>query len=183
MVFRPVSVLSVFSKIFETVIKNHLVLYLGNIFSPFLSAYRENYCTQHVLIRLVEEWKEHLDNNEVVGAVLMDLSKAFDCIPHNLLIAKLSAYGFDRTALKYIHSYFQKRQQFVIINNIYSGFEEIISEVPRGSTVGPILFNASLNDFFYDIENASVHNFADDNTLSCFATTAKDLINVLKEES
>ena len=183
MVFRPVSVLSVFSKIFEAVIKNHLVLYLGNIFSPFLSAYRENYCTQHVLIRLVEEWKEHLDNNEVVGAVLMDLSKAFDCIPHNLLIAKLSAYGFDRTALKYIHSYFLKRQQFVIINNIYSGFEEIISEVPRGSTVGPILFNASLNDFFYDIENASVHNFADDNTLSCFAKTAKDLINVLKEES
>ena len=103
-----------------------------------------------MLIRLVEEWKEHLDNNEVVGGILMDLSKAFDCIPHNLLIAKLSAYGFDRTALKYIRSYFKKRQQFVIINNIYSGFEEIISEVPQGSTVGPILFNASLNDFFYD---------------------------------
>ena len=86
--FRPVSVLSVFSKIFEAVIKNQLALYLENIFSPFLSAYRENYNTQHVLIRLVEEWKKHLDNNEVVGGVLMDISKAFDCIPHDLLIAK-----------------------------------------------------------------------------------------------
>ena len=86
--FRPVSVLSVFSKIFEAVIKNQLALYLENIFSPFLSAYRENYNTQHVLIRLVEEWKKHLDNNEVVGGVLMDISKAFDCIPLDLLIAK-----------------------------------------------------------------------------------------------
>ena len=181
--FRPVSVLSVFSKIFEAVIKNQLALYLENIFSPFLSAYRENYSTQHVLIRLVEEWKKHLDNNEVVGGVLMDLSKAFDCIPHDLLIAKLSAYGVDKIALKYIYSYLKKRQQCVRINNIYSSFEEIISGVPQGSIVGPILFNAFLNDFFYDIENASVHNFADDNTLSCFAKTVKDLINVLKEES
>ena len=69
------------------------------------------------------------------------------------------------------------------INNTYSGFEEIISGVPQGSIVGRILFNAFLNDFFYDIENASVHNFVDDNTLSCFAKTVKDLINVLKQES
>ena len=148
--FRTVRVLSVFSKIFEAVIKNQLVLYLENIFSPFLSAYRENYSTQHVLIRLVEEWKKHLDNNEVVGGVLIDLSKAFDCIPHDLLIAKLSAYGFDKTALKYIYSYLKKRQQCVRINNIYNGFEEIISGVPQSSIVGLILFNALLNDF-YDI--------------------------------
>ena len=111
--FRPVSVLSVFSKIFDAVIENQLALYLENIFSPFLSAYRGNYSTQHVLIRLVEEWKKHLDNNEAVGGVLMNLSKAFDCIPHDLLISKFSAYGFDKTALKYIYSYLKKRQQCV----------------------------------------------------------------------
>ena len=135
-----------------------------------------------MLIRLVEEWKRHLDNNEVVGGVLMYLSKAFDCIPHDFLIAKLSAYGFDKTALKYIYSYLKKRQQCVRINNVYSGFEEIISGVLQGSIAGPILYNAFFNDFFHDIENASVHNFAD-NTLSCFTKTVKDLINVLKEVS
>ena len=112
----------------------------------------------------------------------MYLSKAFDCIPHDLLIAKLSAYGFDKTALKYIYSYLKKRQQCVRINNVYSGFEEIISGVLQGSIAGPILYNAFFNDFFHDIENASVHNFAD-NTLSCFTKTVKDLINVLKEVS
>ena len=98
----------------------------------------------------------------------MDLCKAFDCIPHNLLIAKLSACGVDKIALKYIYSYLKKRQKYVRINNIYSGFEEIISGVPQGTIVGPILFNAFLNDFFYDIGNASVHNFADYNTLTFF---------------
>ena len=66
---------------------------------------------------------------------------------------------------------------------MYSGFKEIISGVPQGSIVGPILFNAFLNDFFHDIENSSVHNFADNNTLSCFAKTVKDLINEVKEKS
>ena len=108
----------VFSILFKAVIKNQLVLYLENIFSSFLSAYRENYSTQHVLIRLVEEWKKHLDNDEVVVGVLMDLSKAFDCIPNDLLIAKLSAYGFDKTALKYIYSYLKKRKPCVRTNNI-----------------------------------------------------------------
>ena len=136
-----------------------------------------------MLIRLVEEWKKHLNNNEIVGGVLMDLSKAFDSIPHNLLIAKLSAYEVDKIALKYIYSYLKKRQQCVRIINIYSSLKKKITGVPQGSIVGPIFFNAFLNDFFYNIENASVHNFADDNALSCSAKTVKDLINVVKEES
>ena len=142
--FRPVSVLSVFSKIFEAVIKNQLALYLENIFSPFLSAYRENYSTQHVLIRLVEEWKKHLDNNEVVGSVLMGVSKAFDCIPQDLLIAKLSANESDKAAVKYTYSYLKNRQQCVRINNIYSVFEEKNSRALQCSTVGRNLFNAFL---------------------------------------
>ena len=167
--------------------KNQLALYLENIFLPFLSAYRENYSTQNVLIRLVEEWKKYLDNNEVVGeeweGVLMDLSNAFDCIINDLLIAKLSASGFDKTALKYIYSYLKKRKQCATESDIHSGFEEIISGVFQGSIVGPILIKAFLNYFFYDIENASVYNFGDDNTLSCFVKTVKGLINILKEES
>ena len=120
---------------------------------------------------------------KLLGVFFINLSKAFVCIPHNLLIVKLSTYEFDKTALKYIYSYLNKRQQRVRINNVQSGFEEIISGVPQGSIVKPILFNAFLNDLFYDIENASIHNFADDNTLSSFTKTVKDLINALKEET
>ena len=65
-------------------------------FSPYISAYRKNHSTQHVLARLIEEWRQGIDQNKYVGAIMMDLSKAFDCIPHDLLIAKLDAYGFDR---------------------------------------------------------------------------------------
>ena len=70
---------------------------------PFISAYIERYSTQHVLIRLIEEWRKYLDGDYIVGGVLMDLCKAFDCVSHDLLIAKLDSYGLDRNLLKYIN--------------------------------------------------------------------------------
>ena len=151
--------------------------------SPFISAYRKNYNTQHVLLRLLEEWREHLDNNKIVGGILMDLSKAFDCVPHDLLLAKLAAYGIDDSLILYIHSYLLNRKQCVCINNTLSEFNKVISGVPQGSIVGPILFNCFFNDFYYFIENAKVHNFADDNTLTTFAQNVRNLISVLESES
>ena len=103
--FRPVNILNTFSKIYEKFIKDQLLLRLDRYLSPFISAYQKGHITQHVLTRLVEEWRERLDNNYIVGAILMDLSKAFDCISHDLIIAKLAAYGIDDTALKLIFSY------------------------------------------------------------------------------
>ena len=125
--------LGAFSKIYEKIIKNQLSSVLKNLLSPFVSAYRECYSAQHVLIRLIEEWKENLDNNHVVGGVLMDLSKAFDCIPHDLLIAKLQAYGFQESVIMFIYSYLSNRKQCVRINNTSSSFKDIVSGVPQGS--------------------------------------------------
>ena len=98
---------------------------------PFISAYRKNYNTQHVLLRLLEEWREHLDNNKTVGGILMDLSKGFDCVPHDLLLAKLAAYGIDDNLMLHIYSYLLKRKQCVCINNTLSGFNKVISSVPQ----------------------------------------------------
>ena len=71
---------------------------------------------QNVLLRLIEQWREYLDNNKLVGAVLMDLSKAFDCLRHDLLVAKLAAYGFDQNTLKLFHSYLKDRKQVVKVS-------------------------------------------------------------------
>ena len=75
---------------------------MKNLFSPFISAYRESYNTQHVLITLIEECRKNLYNNYFIGADLMDISKAFDCISHDLVIATLAANGFDKNMICYI---------------------------------------------------------------------------------
>ena len=115
--------------------------------------------------------------------MLTDLSKAFDCIAHDLLIAKLAAYGFSDTALRYIYSYLSNRKQCVRIKNTYSSYQKIISGVPQGSILGPIFFNLSINDLFFFVSNVSLHNFADDNTLSAFAEKILELIDILQSGS
>ncbi len=144
----------------------------------------QSFWAQHVLIRLLEDWKKKLDNNYIVGAVLMALSKAFDCISQDLLIAKLNAYGFDENALILIYSYLTRREQSVRINNTYSSFQTILSGVPRGSVLGPILFNVYINDLFLFIRQETLYNYADDNTHArFFSRTLTYLVRVLEEET
>ena len=181
--YRPVSILNTFSKIYEKVIKNQLVSYFDKYLSPFISAYRKSYSTQQVLIRLLEEWRERPDENFIVGALLINLSKVFHCIPHDVIIAKLAAYGNETETLRLIYSYLKSRKQCAKINNTYSDYDEIISGVPQGFILRPILFNLSINDLFFFIEIASMHNFSDDNTLSAWGETLSKLIGTLESES
>ena len=124
---------------------------MNNPFPPFIFAYRETYNTQHVHIRLIEEYRKNLDNNYFIGAVLTDFSKAFNCVSHDHVIAKLAATEFNKNMICYIYSYLKSRKQCVTVNNIKSTFGEIISGVPQGSIAGPILFNIFFNDFLYFI--------------------------------
>ena len=98
----------------------------------------------------------------------MDLSKDFDCVPHDIIIAKLAAYGFEIDALQYILSYLTEREQATRINGINIIFQTLLSCVHQGSILGPITFNIFINDLFLFIVNSSIHNYADDNTISCF---------------
>ena len=93
-----------------------------------------------MILRLIEDWKEKLDKGFSAGAVLVNLTKAFDCIPHDLQISKLNAYGFDRKSLVFFYSYLKRRKQCVNLNNIQSTFKTL-SGVPQGSILGPWLFN------------------------------------------
>ena len=159
----------------------HLVTFLESQFPLILGTYKESYNMQHALIRLSEELRRNLEKNFLVGDVFINLSKAFDCILRDLLIAKLAANGFKGTALKYIYSYRKNRRQCVRLNNTYSDFKVTISGFCQGSIVGLILFNAFLNDCFlgfFCIKQAPMHKFADENKLSSFAKTFIGLISI-----
>ena len=106
--------------------------------SELMSAYRSGYNANHVLIRLIENWRHALHNNLFTCAVLMKLSKAFDCILHDLLIAKLNAYGLDFDTKTFLHNYLKHRKQSVKINNLSSFFRTILSVVTQGSILSPI---------------------------------------------
>ena len=107
------------------------------------------------------------------GAVLINLSKAFDTINHDLPIAKFHAYGFDKSTLKLLFSYLHNRWHRTKINQNFSSCDKLLQKVPQGSVLGPLLFNIYLNDLFYLTESTGFCNFANDTTF--FACECKQL--------
>ena len=105
------------------------------------------------MLATVEKWEKVVDDEGVFGALLTDLSKVFDCIPHDLIIAKLEANGFHKDALKLIHDYLSKRKQMFEVNDAYSLWKDIFYGVPQDFILSTLLFNIHLFDLFYFLKD------------------------------
>ena len=176
--YRPISLLPPMSKVFEKLISKQLIKFMENKLSKYLCGFRKGYSTQYALLDLLHSWRGTLYKSGKVGAILMDLSKAFDCMSHELILAKLAAYGLGYHSLKFIHSYLTDRKMRVRIGTEFSEWLCIFFGVPQGSVLGPLLFNIFINDLFFVNLESKICNFADDNTLYACCNSFD---NVLKQ--
>ena len=180
--FRPVSILTGISKLYESVVNDQLLEHFSRLFNDLIGAYRKCYSCQSLLVKCIDNWKNALDKQQHIGALFMDLSKAFDCLPHGLIIAKLHAYGLELPACKLLFSYLHGRKQRVKISNSKSSWAVLTKGVPQGSILGPLLFNIFMNDLFLFIEKCRLYNYADDNSLDSSSENLADVLYNLRHD-
>ena len=162
------------SNIFEKNMYEDINKFMNDKLSPYLCGFRKGYNTQYCLMVMLEKWKKALDKKR-----LLDLSKAFDCLHHDLLIAKLEAYEFGHSSLILIYNYLSGRKQRTKVNNVYSEWNELETGIPQGSILCPLIFNIYINDIFYFVNEDTVANFADDNTPYTIQNNIETLLNNL----
>ena len=181
------SILPLLSKVYEKVIYNQLSHYSDSFLNNILCDFRKAHSTQHALLKLLQSWQQVLDNGGSIDTILMDLSKVYDCIPLNLLIAKLECCGADKASLRLLLAYLTRRKQQTKIGSSFCSWFDIDTGVSQGSILGPLLSNIFINDIFLSIKKSQVCNFADNNTVFCggknldlvFSSLNSDLSNVM----
>ena len=146
--FRPISLLPVVAKVFERLVNRQLFSHLQkyNILHPTQSGFRPWYTTQDVLVGLVDSWRKALDADLLVRAIMMDLSKAFDCVDHSIFVRKLRVYGVNGGDLRWFQDYLHGRKQRIRVSSAYSTWSDIRRRVPQGSILVPLLFTLYFND-------------------------------------
>ena len=182
--YRPVSLLSNISKIFEKILHNQIYSFLedNNILFKNQFGFRKNHNTSHAISALTEDIRSALDENEFAVGIFVDLQKAFDTVGHDILLKKLEHYGIRENPLQLFKSYLSGRKQRVNIRGCHSDFLDIKHGVPQGSILGPLLFLIYINDLNKTIIHSKTFHFADDTGLLCRSTSLKKINKMVNHD-
>lgn len=182
--YRPISILPIFSKVFERCIADRILHYASkfSLFSKSQYGFLKDLSTYHALVSFTEKVYKSLDDKEHTIGVFIDLSKAFDTVQHKIMLDKLFSYGVRGIALSWFHSYLSNRQQCVKVGSSTSQFKQITTGVPQGSVLGPILFLLYVNDLPSVSTSLSSILFADDTTLLASHSCYQQLVQLLNYE-
>ena len=182
--YRPISVLPIFSKIFEKCIYNRLLAFIKecNIFTSNQYGFRERHSTTHALVNFVHNVIRAIENEDILIGIFLDLSKAFDTLDHDILFYKLNFYGIRGVILDLFKSYLSNRVQYVTIDGIKSSCKPLECGVPQGSVLGPLLFLLYINDLCNTSNILKYILFADDTSLFLSHKNISKLQTVLNTE-
>ena len=207
--YRPVAIVPIMSKILEIVIFNQVIEYLNtnNLLHPNHHAYRAQHNTTTALIQMYDGWLQAVESGQLAGVCMLDMSAAFDVLDHELLLQKLSLYGFDESILGWTESYLHGRSQCVVINGSLSKMLPVSTGVPQGSILGPLLYTIFTNELpeiihnhaqpavhgrhgeqdwpayhMGDADHGSLCCYADDSTLTCTESEPAALSKKLTEK-
>ena len=162
--YRPISILSNISKFYERCMHDNMSDYFNGVLSKFQCGFRKGFGVQNCLLYLTETIRKTCDTREMFAAVMTALSKAYDCISHEFLVAKLNAYRFDETSSTVTISYLKKRTLTYLVRSSSSELFNIIYGIPQGSILGPLLFILYICDLFVVNKDVNFSNYADDTT-------------------
>ena len=183
--YRPISVLSVIAKIFEKVIFDQTYKFLcdNKVLSESQSGFRPLHSASTTLLEMTDKWYTNMDNGLINAFLFVVLKKAFDTINHDILLNKLSCYGFTEKTIRLFRNYLTQRTQVTYVNNVPSNYSSVICGVAQGSILGPLLFLLYVNDLSSSCDLLSdEHLYADDTTLTYADNDFDQILTVMNKD-
>ena len=177
--YRPISVISVFSRMLERLTHDQLFEFLktNKRLTRNQAAFRKHYSAITSLVGSTDYWYESIDHSKVNLTVFLDLKKAFDTVDHSVLVKKLRAYGVRGKPGEWIESYLTSRKQFCSINGLHSKARKVTCGIPQGSCLGPLLFIIYLNDLEECLQSSRASIYADDTSLTIASSDPAKLVD------